>query len=212
MKARTPRLLFVVAILAVLSSIFQAAHALVYSADVRFDFVKGWIKITPPEYRIGANSEGLMKSSGFGISFNFFQWQTEIADLSADSYIFLDGDPDRLTFQLVQYLCRSDSNGPYGALATRWTFVEPRGRIEVASQFITGPALRANSNLENVCTDKYRELNSNFNFRALAAEVGPFQQRIEKKSVVITWNAKGWKDALTRAAEKAIERANEVLK
>lgn len=198
--------------LAAVATLPDRASALAYSADVEFDFNEGWIKITPPEYREGGGYGGTMKSSGLGLSFNWFTATTSVVDLSNDSYLFLTGDPDDLQFHLIQYLCAAGSPTPDGAFSSQWKMSVAKGRIQVSSHFISGRAVARAMAVADVCTDDYRQRNASFGFHALPNHQENFRQTREGRVLRIVWDAANWKDAVTRKAWQTIERVDEILK
>jgi hypothetical protein len=203
--------------IALAASLPLAVHAVPYSAQVEFDFNEGWIRITPPEYRIGewgssgSRLEGFYRSSGLGISFDLFKVTSSLADLSADSYLYLSGNPDLVQFKLVQFLCPERGSTPYGSFTSEWTLAAMKGHIQVESYFLLYDSRQPALNLKGVCADDYRLQMSEFGFRGLANQQAGFTQSILRGQLSIQCNAKNWHDALAKRAYLTIERIDKIL-
>ncbi len=195
-----------------LAFVTAVARAAPYSAQVDFDFNEGWIQITPPEYRIGARYEGSYKSSGFGLSFDVFEWTTKVADLTADSYLFLTGDPDDLSFLLIQFVCRSGSTTPSTAFSTEWKIGVAKGSLRASSHFLQGLRLHGSLKVDDVCTDDYRLKLADHSFRTIPEQQGAFHQSVSHRRLLIRWDAKNWQDALTRKSQATLQRIDEILR
>lgn len=180
-------------------------------ADVEFDFSKGWIQITPPEYSEDTSQIAVIKS-GFGIRFGGTgSSASPHSDQKRDAYLLLSGGPDNLSFRIVQYICANESDA-IGAIVTAWKFETLKGHIQIQGQFLMSKEVVKTLGESLVCTTQYRKKMANYNLATLPGQSGPFLLSHNRKIISIRWDASHDNDPLTKESRKTIEQIDEIIK
>ncbi|MCB0422552.1 MAG: hypothetical protein KDD61_16240 [Bdellovibrionales bacterium] len=215
-------------LLILLSLLFSMkSYAYGVSAKLDFDFYNGYVQIEPMIPEVQKNGVMAGRQSCFGLCFGGIKSEPESRMTSEkNSYFFLSGNPDDLTFFVFNFTCR----GPK-LLVVSYAFHQfqvLKGQFIVEGTYASGPEVVSNvlnsllpslvertpqkylstrtSHIHYFCSPEFRQQYQEFSIYDLARGFGPhFLVKYKKGVIHLAWDTSVWRDRQDQRISQTLE-------
>lgn len=225
--SRWNHLLFIARAVILVQLLVTSAVAFGISAKVESDLVEGYIRINPAIPEVRSNSVITGRSTCFGICFGGFTSQPEARkEGEKNTYMFLTGNPDDLTFSLLSFSCRGERLVQFRHINQKIVVFDGlysvHGQLASGNEIVAGvldaalPGLvqtipesymsRRPYHIHYLCSDKFRQEFKPHSLLNLARGFGPhFLAKYKDGWIEIVWDTSKWRDRVDQKIAKTLK-------